>query len=63
LTDHWMLAYGVLFMAVILFMPEGILGVVRRLRQPAGFHDTGVAQAARARESSAPPSVPDEREP
>ena len=43
LTDHWMLAYGILFMAVILFMPEGILGVVRRLRQPAGFHDTGAA--------------------
>ena len=54
LTDHWMLAYGVLFMAVILFMPEGILGVVRRLRQPAGFHDTGAAQAARAREASRP---------
>ena len=48
LTDHWMLAYGVLFMAVILFMPEGILGVVRRLRPPTGFHDTGAAQAARA---------------
>ena len=30
LTDHWMLFYGVLFMAVILFMPEGILGLVRR---------------------------------
>lgn len=40
LTDHWMLLYGLLFMAIILFMPEGILGVVRRLRQPAGFHDT-----------------------
>lgn len=65
LTDHWMLAYGVLFMAVILFMPEGILGVVRRLRQPAGFHDTGMAQAARARESPtpAPPGVPGEGEP
>jgi branched-chain amino acid transport system permease protein len=47
LTDHWLLAYGVLFMAVILFMPEGILGVVRRLRQPTGFHDTEAARAAR----------------
>jgi branched-chain amino acid transport system permease protein len=50
ITDHWVLAYGVLFMGVILFMPEGILGIVRRLRQPAGFHDTGAAQAARADE-------------
>lgn len=51
-TDHWMLAYGVLFMAVILFMPEGILGVVRRLRTPAGFHDTREAQAARVDETA-----------
>jgi hypothetical protein len=53
MTDHWLLVYGVLFMAVILFMPEGILGVVRRLRQPAGFHDTEAAQAARRGESAA----------
>lgn len=65
LTDHWMLVYGVLFMAVILFMPEGILGVVRRLRQPAGFHDTGAAQAARAEEVAGPlhSRAPGEREP
>jgi branched-chain amino acid transport system permease protein len=43
LTDHWMLLYGLLFMGIILFMPEGILGVIRRLRQPAGFHDTRAA--------------------
>jgi branched-chain amino acid transport system permease protein len=48
MTDHWMLFYGLLFMAIILFMPEGILGVVKRLRQPAGFHDTREAEAARA---------------
>jgi branched-chain amino acid transport system permease protein len=47
LTDHWMLLYGLLFMAIILFMPEGILGVVQRLRRPAGFHDTREADAAR----------------
>ena len=40
LTDHWMLFYGLLFMAVILFMPEGILGLVQRMRQPKTFHDT-----------------------
>jgi branched-chain amino acid transport system permease protein len=51
LTDHWMLVYGALFMAVILFMPEGILGVVRRVRRPAGFHDTVEAHAARSREA------------
>jgi len=48
LTDHWMLLYGLLFMGIILFMPEGILGLVRRLRQPAAFHDTREAEAARA---------------
>ncbi|HEV8458098.1 MAG TPA: branched-chain amino acid ABC transporter permease [Methylomirabilota bacterium] len=47
MTDHWMLLYGLLFMAIILFMPEGILGLVKRLRQPAGFHDTREAEAAR----------------
>jgi branched-chain amino acid transport system permease protein len=51
LTDHWMLLYGGLFMAIILFMPEGILGVVKRLRQPAAFHDTGEAEAARTGEA------------
>jgi hypothetical protein len=63
LTDHWLLAYGVLFMAVILFMPEGILGVVRRLRQPAGFHDTEAARATRGDEpvASAPSSASGER--
>ena len=63
MTDHWLLAYGLIFMAVILFMPEGILGVVRRLRQPAGFHDTEAAQGAREDGSTAlPPSgAPGER--
>jgi hypothetical protein len=30
-------------MAVILFMPEGILGLVKRARQPKTFHDTRAA--------------------
>jgi branched-chain amino acid transport system permease protein len=46
LTDHWMLLYGLLFMAIILFLPEGILGLTQR-RRPTPSHDTGVAQAAR----------------
>jgi branched-chain amino acid transport system permease protein len=54
LTDHWMLLYGLLFMGIILFLPEGILGLVQRFRQPAGFHDTGAAEAARTRDTSAP---------
>jgi branched-chain amino acid transport system permease protein len=40
LTDHWMLLYGLLFMGVILFMPEGIMGLAQRARRPTGFHDT-----------------------
>jgi branched-chain amino acid transport system permease protein len=47
LTDHWMLLYGALFMTIILFMPEGILGLVGRARRPATFHDTRAAEAAR----------------
>ena len=43
LTDHWMLLYGLLFMGIILFLPEGILGLVKRHRQPASFHDTQAA--------------------
>ena len=50
LTDHWMLLYGLLFMGIILFMPEGILGVIRRVRRPAGFHDTRAADAAKGGE-------------
>jgi branched-chain amino acid transport system permease protein len=50
LTDHWMLLYGLLFMGIILFMPEGILGVIRRVRRPAGFHDTRAADAAKGAE-------------
>jgi branched-chain amino acid transport system permease protein len=57
LTDHWMLLYGVLFMG-ILFLPEGILGLVQRLRRPAGFHDTRAADAARAEEMSGSPGNP-----
>ena len=47
LTDHWMLLYGALFMTIILFMPEGILGLVRRARGPATFHAPLAAEAAR----------------
>ena len=54
LTDHWMLLYGLLFMGIILFLPEGILGLVQRFRQPAGFHDTRAAEAARTGDTSAP---------
>jgi branched-chain amino acid transport system permease protein len=54
LTDHWMLFYGLLFMGIILFMPEGILGLARRLRRPETFHDTAAAEAARRGESDGP---------
>lgn len=39
-TEHWMLFYGLLFMAIILFLPEGILGLLRRDRRPHDFHRT-----------------------
>ncbi len=45
LTDHWMLFYGLLFMAIILFLPEGILGLVERVRAPRTFHDTAEPNA------------------
>ena len=34
LTQHWMLFYGGLFMAIVLFLPEGILSLFRPSRQP-----------------------------
>lgn len=55
LTDHWMLLYGVLFMGIILFLPEGILGLVQRVRRPKAFHDTRAAEAAR---TSGTPEAP-----
>ncbi len=47
LTDHWMLLYGFLFMAIILFLPEGILGLTQRKQRPASVRDGGAAPAAR----------------
>jgi branched-chain amino acid transport system permease protein len=55
LTDHWMLFYGLLFMGIILFLPEGILGLVQRVRSPGTFHDT---QAAEALRQADPPGEP-----
>ncbi|OLC19404.1 MAG: hypothetical protein AUH33_05740 [Chloroflexi bacterium 13_1_40CM_68_21] len=54
LTDHWMLVYGVLFMAIILFLPEGILGLVKRVRRPSGFHDTTAADTTQEPSAAAP---------
>ncbi len=59
LTDHWMLLYGFLFMGIILFLPEGILGLVRRVRGPAAFHDTRAAEAARAAQAATMPPAAD----
>jgi branched-chain amino acid transport system permease protein len=47
LTDHWMLLYGLLFMAIIVFLPEGILGLTQRARKRVPIPDTGAAQAPR----------------
>ena len=50
-----MLLYGVLFMAIILFLPEGILGLTQRKQRPASSHDTGAAQTAREGAASGGP--------
>ena len=31
-TETWLLWYGLLFMAVVLFKPEGIAGMIQQLR-------------------------------
>jgi branched-chain amino acid transport system permease protein len=41
LTEHWMLLYGTLFMAIVLFLPQGILSLLTQSRSPEGFHATG----------------------
>jgi branched-chain amino acid transport system permease protein len=61
LTDHWMLFYGLLFMAIILFLPEGILGLVKRVREPQTFHDTATEPHAPA--AGHPRSIPASRHP
>jgi branched-chain amino acid transport system permease protein len=53
MTDHWMLLYGLLFMAIIVFLPEGILGLTLRARRRASSLDTGAAKAVMG-ESVAP---------
>jgi len=63
LTDHWLLLYGVLFMGIILFLPEGILGLVQRVRSPRAFHDTEAAEAARRGADPAAAEPPGERRP
>jgi len=63
LTDHWMLLYGLLFMGVILFMPEGILGLIQRVRRPTTFHDTRAAQAASGEGIPAAPPAPEQSGP
>jgi hypothetical protein len=42
-----MLLYGLLFMAIILFLPEGILGLTQRKRRPAPSRDTGATPPPR----------------
>jgi branched-chain amino acid transport system permease protein len=40
LTEHWMLFYGLLFMAIVLFLPQGILSLFTRRRTPDDFLGT-----------------------
>jgi len=37
ITEHWMLIYGLLFVFVIAFMPEGILGVLGKKAKKTGM--------------------------
>jgi ABC-type branched-subunit amino acid transport system ATPase component/ABC-type branched-subunit amino acid transport system permease subunit len=47
-TENWLIYFGVIFIAFVMFSPNGIIGVVRRLRpaRPAGRAALGVASAA-----------------
>ncbi len=54
-TENWLLYFGLLFMAFILFSPDGILGVARRLALPFRPEAAAVAaMAARATPRPAP---------
>ena len=49
-TDTWLLWYGLMFVLVILFKPEGIMGMVHTLRARGRGRSPGAAGAARAAE-------------
>jgi branched-chain amino acid transport system permease protein len=36
ITEHWMLIYGLLFVFILIFMPEGILGILTKRRLKVG---------------------------
>ena len=36
LTEHWLLIYGLLFMFVIVFLPEGILSFFKKRQEKGG---------------------------
>jgi ABC-type branched-subunit amino acid transport system ATPase component/ABC-type branched-subunit amino acid transport system permease subunit len=52
-TENWLLYFGLLFMAFILFSPDGILGVARRLAAPLRREAEALAAMA-ARAAPAP---------
>ncbi|MFB3816660.1 MAG: ATP-binding cassette domain-containing protein [Candidatus Methylomirabilales bacterium] len=45
-TKHWMIYFGVMFMAFILFSPNGIMGILQSLRRRVG--GAGPAETAQA---------------
>jgi branched-chain amino acid transport system permease protein len=48
LTDHWMLLYGLLFMGIILFLPEGILGLTQRRKTASSTQTADAAEESRS---------------
>jgi ABC-type branched-subunit amino acid transport system permease subunit/ABC-type branched-subunit amino acid transport system ATPase component len=57
-TKHWMIYFGLMFMAFILFSPNGILGILEGLRARLGRSRPGEGKAPAASAAASPPADP-----
>lgn len=50
-TEHWLIGFGILFMAFILFSPQGISGIILRIARSLGLRRRRVGGGVNAPES------------
>ena len=57
LTETWLIWYGLMFMAIVMFKPEGIAGMLQALRARAGRRVRGAGLAGPAEPAKADDGV------